>query len=250
MVQNLLVLRFANAIFEPIWNRTHIASVQVTFKEPIGTQGRGGYFDNIGIIRDVMQNHLLQIASLVAMEPPISLDAEAVRDEKVKVLRSAPPLLMENTVLGQYVAGTGEGQTEGYLDDKTVPAGSNCCTYALSTLYFNNARWEGVPFILKCGKALNERKAEVRIQFRTPPGGLFSASDDGATNRNELVLRVQPKEAIYMKMNMKAPGLATHAITSELDLSYKSRFEDSRLPDAYERLILDVMRNDHSNFVR
>lgn len=249
MVQNLLVLRFANAIFEPIWNRTHISSVQIIFKEPIGTNGRGGYFDKIGIIRDVMQNHLLQIASLVAMEAPVSLDAEAVRDEKVKVLRSALPLELDNTVLGQYVAGEGEGKDKGYLDDVTVPKDSTCATFAMCTMWIKNARWEGVPFILKCGKALNERKAEVRIQFKNRPGGLFSSGDTHA-NRNELVLRVQPKEAIYMKMNMKAPGLATHAITSELDLTYKTRFEDSRLPDAYERLILDVMRNDHSNFVR
>jgi glucose-6-phosphate 1-dehydrogenase len=250
MVQNLLVLRFANAIFEPIWNRNHISNVQITFKEPIGTGGRGGYFDDIGIIRDVMQNHLLQIASLVAMEPPISLDAEAVRDEKVKVLRSAKPLTLEESVLGQYVAGKGPGQEEGYLDDNTVPDDSTCATFALCTLYFNNPRWDGVPFILKCGKALNEKKAEVRIQFKECPGNLFASSEDSVANRNELVLRVQPEEAIYMKMNMKAPGLATHAMTGELDMTYNSRFEKTRLPDAYERLILDVLRTDHSNFVR
>jgi glucose-6-phosphate 1-dehydrogenase len=249
MVQNLIVLRFGNSLFEPLWNRSHISSVQITFKEPIGTQGRGGYFDPVGIIRDVMQNHLLQIACLVAMEPPVTLSAEDVRDEKVKVLRSAPPLRLEDTILGQYVAN--EAGDAGYLDDPTVPKDSITPTFAMCVLYFNSARWEGVPFILKCGKGLNERKAEVRIQFKDRPGGLFQGENEskGFAHRNELVMRVQPDEAIYFKMNIKAPGLSTHAVMSELDLSYKTKFEN-RLPDAYERLILDTIRGDHSNFVR
>lgn len=249
MVQNLIVLRFGNSLFEPLWSRSFISSVQITFKEPIGTQGRGGYFDQFGIIRDVMQNHLLQIASLIAMEPPVTLSSEDVRDEKVKVLRSAPPLRLDETILGQYV-GNDNGE-EGYLDDPTVPKDSVTPTFAMCVLHFNSSRWEGVPFILKCGKGLNERKAEIRIQFKDRPGGLFKNESDpkGIASRNELVIRVQPDEAIYVKMNIKAPGLQTHAVMSELDLSYTDRFED-RLPDAYERLILDVMRGDHSNFVR
>jgi len=244
LVQNLMVLRFANSVFEPIWNRHHIASVQITFKEDIGTEGRGGYFDTFGIIRDVMQNHLTQILSLLAMEPPVSLCAEDIRDEKVKLLRACSPVVPADMVIGQYVS---NGKVPGYLEDPGVPKDSTCPTYACAAVHINNARWAGVPFILKCGKALNERKAEVRVQFRNPTNGLFSHVLD----RNELVLRVQPDEAMYMKMNTKVPGLTSEIVLSELDLSYRQRFEAaSSLPDAYERLLLDVVRGDHNLFVR
>lgn len=244
MVKNLMVLRFANVFFGAIWNRQHINNVQITFKEPIGTQGRGGYFDEFGIIRDVMQNHLLQILTIVAMEKPVTLDAEDIRDEKVKVLRAIPPLSLENVLIGQYSA-SADGKEPGYLEDPTVPKGSIAPTFAAAIFHIKNERWEGVPFILKCGKALNEQKCEVRIQLNDPPGNIYKD-----TTRNELVIRVQPQEAVYMKFMNKQPGLANAPVISELDLSYNKRYGDIKIPDAYESLLLDCLRGDKSNFVR
>ena len=251
MVQNLIILRFANTWLEPLWNRNYISNVIITFKEDIGTMGRGGYFDTVGIIRDVMQNHLLQVLSIAAMEPPVCVsgdDGNFVRDEKVKVLRSIAPITLDECVIGQYTANEELGEP-GYLDDETVPAGSNCPTYAAAVLHINNPRWEGVPFVMKAGKGLNERKAEVRIQFKDPPGGanLFQGQE---TPRNELVLRLQPDEAVYMKTNVKMPGLSSKPGQVEMDLSYGQRFAGAKNPDAYTRLILDVLRGKQSGFVR
>merc|ERR1719341_1028638 len=248
MVQNLISLRFSNRIFGPTWNREHIASVLISFKEPIGTQGRGGYFDEFGIIRDVMQNHLLQIFCLVAMEKPVSTHADDIRDEKVKVLKSTQELKLEDCVLGQYVGdpeGEGEAKT-GYLEDPTVPAGSTTPTYAMAVCNINNERWDGVPFILRCGKALNERKAEVRIQYKDVPGDIFK----GQTVRNELVIRVQPNESVYAKVMTKTPGMSFNLEETDLDLTYNTRYKDARLPEAYERLILDVFVGSQMHFVR
>lgn len=223
MVQNLMTIRFGNKIFAPTWNRENIAAVTITFKEPFGTGGRGGYFDEFGIIRDVMQNHLLQILSLVAMEKPASCHPDDIRNEKVKVLKSINSIKLEDTVLGQYVADpNGEGEAKmGYRDDPTVPAGSTTPTYALAVLRINNERWDGVPFILKCGKALNERKAEVRIQYHDVPGDIF----EGKPKRNELVIRVQPGEALYVKMMTKSPGITFDMEETELDLTYGCRYK-------------------------
>ncbi|XP_026531948.1 glucose-6-phosphate 1-dehydrogenase [Notechis scutatus] len=248
MVQNLMVLRFGNRIFGPIWNRDNVACVILTFKEPFGTEGRGGYFDEFGIIRDVMQNHLLQMLCLVAMEKPTSTNSNDVRDEKVKVLKCIKEVKSENVVLGQYVgnpSGKGEAQ-KGYLDDSTVPAGSTTPTFAAAVLYVDNERWDGVPFVLRCGKALNERKAEVRLQFREVPGDIFQQQ----CKRNELVIRVQPNEAVYTKMMTKKPGMFFNPEESELDLTYGNRYKDVKLPDAYERLILDVFCGSQMHFVR
>jgi glucose-6-phosphate 1-dehydrogenase len=248
MVQNLLVLRFGNAIFGPLWNRNYIDNVTITFKEPFGTKGRGGYFDEFGIVRDVMQNHLLQVLCLTAMEKPATNTAEDIRNEKVKVLRSMKPIGLDNVVLGQYVGNpVGEGDAEeGYLDDPTVPKGSVTPTYAMGVFYIRNERWDGVPFIVKCGKALNERKAEVRVQFKDVPGDIF----EDKARRNELVIRLQPNEAIYAKVNLKQPGMSFEPVESELDLTYKRRYTDLYLPDAYERLILDVFSGQQTHFVR
>uniref|UniRef100_A0A8D1PSQ8 Glucose-6-phosphate 1-dehydrogenase n=1 Tax=Sus scrofa TaxID=9823 RepID=A0A8D1PSQ8_PIG len=248
MVQNLMVLRFANRIFGPIWNRDNIACVILTFKEPFGTEGRGGYFDEFGIIRDVMQNHLLQMLCLVAMEKPASTDSDDVRDEKVKVLKCISEVQASNVVLGQYVGNpNGEGEaTRGYLDDPTVPCGSTTATFAAVVLYVENERWDGVPFILRCGKALNERKAEVRLQFRDVAGDIFQQQ----CKRNELVIRVQPDEAVYTKMMTKKPGMFFSPEESELDLTYGNRYKNVKLPDAYERLILDVFCGSQMHFVR
>ncbi|XP_058806018.1 glucose-6-phosphate 1-dehydrogenase isoform X2 [Phymastichus coffea] len=249
MVQNLMTLRFGNRIFSPTWNRDHVASVMITFKEPFGTQGRGGYFDEFGIIRDVMQNHLLQILSLVAMEKPASCHPDDIRNEKVKVLRNIKPVTLKDVVLGQYIGDPEASDPEarlGYLDDKTVPAGSNTPTYAMAKLTINNERWDGVPFLLRCGKALNEKKAEVRIQYRDVPGDIF----DGKGKRNEMVIRVQPGEALYIKMMTKSPGITFDMEETELDLTYSNRYKGMKLPDAYERLILDVFCGSQMHFVR
>lgn len=248
MVQNLIAMRFGNRIFSKTWDRENISSVYITFKEPFGTYGRGGYFDSFGMIRDVMQNHLLQMLSLVAMERPVSNNPERIRDEKVKVLRCMPPIKRSDIVLGQYVGDeNAEGEAKlGYRDDPSVPDDSITETYAMAVLWVNNERWEGVPFFLRCGKALNERKAEVRIQYRDVPGDIFN----GQLKRNELVMRVQPGEAVYLKMMTKQPGMSFDLEETELDLTYKKRYRNAVLPDAYERLILDVFAGSQMHFVR
>jgi len=251
LVDNLMVLRFSNLIFEPLWSRQHIRSVQIIFSEDFGTEGRGGYFDNYGIIRDIMQNHLLQVLALFAMEVPASLDADDVRDEKVKVLRSMETISLDHVVVGQYRAANGN---PGYLDDETVPTGSICPTFAATTLFVNNARWDGVPFLMKAGKALDKRRAEIRVQFRHVPGSIYKDAFGGKANlemaTNELVIRVQPDEAIYLKINNKIPGLGLQLDRTTLDLSYKSTFSSNQIPDAYERLILDAINGDKRLFIR
>ncbi|KAK7381017.1 hypothetical protein VNO78_33541 [Psophocarpus tetragonolobus] len=238
LVQNMLVLRFANRFFMPQWNRDNIANVQIVFREDFGTEGRGGYFDEYGIIRDIIQNHLLQVFCLIAMEKPVSLKPEHIRDEKVKVLQSVLPIKDDEVVLGQY---------EGYRDDPTVPKNSNTPTFATVILRVDNERWEGVPFILKAGKALNSRKADIRIQFKDVSGDIFKSKNQG---RNEFVIRLQPSEAIYMKLTVKQPGLEMQTVQSELDLSYRQRYQGTTIPEAYERLILDTIRGDQQHFVR
>jgi len=253
MVQNIVTLRFSNAWLEPIFNRDHVAAVIITFKEDFGTHGRGGYFDNVGIIRDVMQNHLMQLLSVLCMEPPVKVAghedgvdyAKFVRDEKVKVLQAIEPWKLEDMVIGQY---EGNGKEPGYLDDETVPKGSKQATYAAVKFGINNRRWSGVPFIMKAGKALDEKKVEVRVQFKDPSGAMSMFDEDGIP-RNELVLKLQPSESIYMKMNVKKPGLYTTMLQTELDLSYDERLQ-SPIPDAYTRLVLDVLRNKAATFVR
>ncbi|CAI2350447.1 unnamed protein product [Caenorhabditis sp. 36 PRJEB53466] len=250
MVQNLMVMRFGNRILAPSWNRDHIASVMISFKEDFGTGGRAGYFDTAGIIRDVMQNHLMQILTLVAMEKPASLNAEDIRDEKVKVLKATKVVELKDVVVGQYVANSECPHPEashGYRDDKDVPADSTTPTYALAVLHINNERWEGVPFFLRCGKALNEKKAEVRIQFKEVSGDIYPA---GELKRSELVMRVQPNEAVYMKLMTKKPGMGFGVEETELDLTYNNRYKEVRLPDAYERLFLEVFMGSQINFVR
>lgn len=253
MVQSLMVLRFANLMFGPIWNRNYIRSVMISFKEPFGVAGRAGYFDQFGIIRDVMQNHLMQILCLAAMEKPASLSAEDIRNEKVKVARCIEPVKLEDVVLGQYV-GNPEGQTpeslKGYMDDPQVPRDSRTPTYACAVLRIRNERWDGVPFILRCGKALNERKAEVRVQFGDVPADIFAPNE---VHRNELVMRVQPNEAVYAKLMTKSPGLTTGGFSveeTELDLTYSSRYHGVKVPDAYERLFIDVFTGNQAHFVR
>eukprot|EP00300_Choanocystis_sp_HF-7_P030197 c38967_g1_i1.p1 GENE.c38967_g1_i1~~c38967_g1_i1.p1 ORF type:complete len:513 (+),score=131.34 c38967_g1_i1:1-1539(+) len=243
LVQNMLMLRFSNTMFSAIWNKEHVSCVVITFKEPFGTEGRGGYFDQSGIIRDILQNHLLQVLAIVAMEPPRDGTPEAIRDEKTRVLQSTRAVVLEDTVVGQYVGS--EKDPQGYKDDEGVPKDSITPTFATIVLHIDNDRWRGVPFILKAGKALDERKAEVRVQLRAPE----PCPVDDPPN-NELVIRLQPSEAIYMKVNTKTPGLKNNIMESELDLTYNDRYSNVVIPDAYERLLLDVIRGDHQHFVR
>lgn len=252
LVENLSVLRFSNLVFEPLWSRQYIRNVQLIFSEDFGTEGRGGYFDSYGIIRDIMQNHLLQILALFAMETPVTLDAEDIRNEKVKVLRSMRPLQLENVVTGQYKAHVKGGVTyPGYTDDKTVPKNSLTPTFAAAALFIDNSRWDGVPFLMKAGKALHNRGAEIRVQFRHVPGNIykrnFGTDLDRATN--ELVIRVQPDEAIYLKINNKIPGLGMRLDRSNLNLHYSAKYS-KEIPDAYERLLLDAIEGERRLFIR
>jgi len=245
LIQNLLALRFSNPVFRAIWSREYISCVRISFKEDAGVEGRGGYYDQFGAIRDVMQNHLLQVLSLVAMEQPKSLTDDAIRDAKVAVLKQIKSLTMDRVVTGQYIK---NGDKPGYLDDKTVNKESVTETFCQFVTTINNSRWKGVPFICKAGKALDERRAEVRVQFRQPQDSVYPDSPG-----NELVLRIQPNEAIWMRVNAKKPGLSSfnELVHAELDLTYQQRFDlQDKLPDAYTRLILDALRGDHSLFVR
>ncbi|KAL3008089.1 hypothetical protein AAZX31_07G012500 [Glycine max] len=259
LVENLSVLRFSNLVFEPLWSRNYIRNVQIIFSEDFGTEGRGGYFDHYGIIRDIMQNHLLQILALFAMETPVSLAAEDIRNEKVKVLRSMRPLELENVVVGQYKGHSKGGKSHpAYTDDPTVPKGSLTPTFAAAALFIDNARWDGVPFLMKAGKALHTKRyaifllyLEIRVQFRHVPGNLykrnFGTDLDKATN--ELVLRVQPDEAIYLKINNKVPGLGMRLDRSDLNLLFRARYP-REIPDAYERLLLDAIEGERRLFIR
>ncbi|ODV76897.1 glucose-6-phosphate 1-dehydrogenase [Suhomyces tanzawaensis NRRL Y-17324] len=245
MVKNLLVLRFGNEMFNGVWNKDHIKSIQVSFKEAFGTQGRGGYFDSIGIVRDVMQNHLLQVLTLLTMDRPVSFDPEAVRDEKVKILKAFGELETDDILLGQY-GKSEDGKEPGYLDDETVKSDSKCVTYAALGIQIHNERWEGVPIVLRAGKALDESKVEIRIQFKPVARGMFKE-----IQRNELVIRIQPDEAVYLKINSKIPGISTETSMTDLDLTYSTRYsKDFWIPEAYEALIRDCYLGNHSNFVR
>ena len=241
MVQNIVTLRFANKVFTNLWDTNSIAYVQITFKEKIGTEGRGGYFDEFGIIRDVVQNHLTQVLALIAMEKPRSLSAEDIRNEKVNVLQYIEPVRVEECVIGQYTANSA---MPGYLDDPTVPKGSNCPTFACMRIRINSDRWRNVPFIIKAGKALEDKQVSIRIQFHEEIQPFLNK-----TWRNELVIRAQPDEAMYMKVTAKVPGIGHDVQQTELDLTYGKRF-GVVLPEAYESLINEAMLGSSTNFVR
>jgi glucose-6-phosphate 1-dehydrogenase len=238
-IQNLIVLRSANRIFEPIWNRSHISEVRISFQEDADLKGRGGYFERYGIIRDVMQNHLLQMLSLVAMELPRSFNAEDIRNEKVKVLRRIPAPRADDFLLGQY---------NGYKDEPDVPDDSLTPTFARAALRIENDRWDGVPFVLSAGKALQQRMTEIRIRFRSVPENIFQGAL-GPLEANELVIRVQPDTAIYFRIMNKTPSLQMTLSKCELDMRYASAF-NTVAPEAYESLILDAIHGDKSLFIR
>jgi len=249
VIMNILSQRFANVIFEPMWNKQYIQSVQINWQENLGTGGRGGYFDKFGIIRDIMQNHLLQVLMFITMERPASLSGEDIVKQKTKLLECIPTSKPGDCILGQFTSRifTNYGKQivePGYLDDETVPNDSKCPTYAAVKLDINNERWQGVPFIIKAGKGLNERLCEVRINFKPPPGALYDVPG------NELVMRIQPDEAIYFKVQNKRPGLDMSELdTTVMDMTYSHEFSGVRIADAYERAFLNATRADQSLFV-
>ncbi|MBU3078546.1 glucose-6-phosphate dehydrogenase [Sphingomonas quercus] len=254
-VQNLLALRFGNALFEPMWNAKGIEHVQITVSETVGLEGRAGYYDTSGALRDMVQNHMLQLLALVAMEPPSHFDASAVRDEKVKVLRSLRPIdadhIEKESVIGQYSAGAVAGQVvPGYLEELGKP--SDIETFVALKAHVDNWRWHGVPFYLRTGKRLPSRQSEIFIQFRTVPHSIFGGR--GAhLQPNKLVIRLQPEENIRLLVMAKEPGLDRQGIRLRevpLDLSLTNAFAGARRRIAYERLLLDLIEGDPTLFVR
>jgi glucose-6-phosphate 1-dehydrogenase len=252
-VQNLLVLRFANALLEPLWNAAHIDHVQISVAESIGVGGRADYYDGSGALRDMVQNHLLQLLCLVAMEPPAALDREAVRDEKLKVLQSLRPLTgataLRKTVRGQYGAGLVDGgPVPSYLTELDRP--SHTETFVALKAEVANWRWSGVRFYLRSGKRLATHASEIVVQFRQVPHSVFPGVDDELITPNRLVLRLQPDEGVRLHLVTKQPGpggIRLHP--AELNLSFAETFK-SRLPDAYERLLMDVVQGRPSLFMR
>jgi glucose-6-phosphate 1-dehydrogenase len=248
-VQNLMALRFANALFEPVWNSAHIDHVQITVGETLGVEGRAGYYDTAGALRDMVQNHMLQLLCLVAMEPPTSLEADAVRDEKLKVLKSLTPMQVENTVRGQYRAGASDGgPVRGYLDELGNPA-SRTETFAALKAEIANWRWSGVPFFLRTGKRLPSRVSEIVVSFRPIPHSVFDAGA-GPIAANSLVIRLQPDESVKLCLMVKDPGPGGMRLTEQaLNMSFAEAF-GVRNPDAYERLLMDVVRGNQTLFMR
>jgi glucose-6-phosphate 1-dehydrogenase len=251
-VQNLLVFRFANAIFEPVWNRRYVDQVQITAGEELGIEQRGGYYEEAGILRDMIQNHVLQLLCLTAMEPPVAFDADAVRDEKLKVLRAIVPLdgpeqVRKRVVLGQYREGSVAGMgVPGYQQEKGVAPGSKTPTFVALKLSVNNWRWDGVPFYLRSGKRLPKRATEIAVHFSGLPHSLF---DNGPTQPNVLIIHVQPEEGITLRFAAKVPGEGYRPRMVSMDFRYGTAFGNST-PEAYERLLLDALRGDQTLFTR
>ncbi|NCV64592.1 MAG: glucose-6-phosphate dehydrogenase, partial [Betaproteobacteria bacterium] len=251
-VQNLMVLRFGNAIFEPLWRAPYIKSVQITVAESVGVGSRAGFYDGAGALRDMVQNHLLQLLCIVAMEPPISLDANDVRDEKLKVLRSlkkmTPADVKRDTVRGQYTAGMSDGQAApGYLQEGQVPPDSRTETFVALRTYINNARWAQVPFFLRTGKRMQQRQSEIIIEFAPQAFSVFGPNSLSEPNR--MIISLQPQESIQLGMMVKEPGsgMRMQPVRLGLDLQLSS---DKRRAEAYERLLMDVIKGRLTHFMR
>lgn len=245
IVQNLMVLRFANVLFEPIWNREFIEQIQITWKENIGIEERGGYFDEYGIIRDVVQNHLMQMLALLAMERPAAIESHALRNAKTDVLRAIPPLKLSDLVIGQYTAGR---KQPGYREERDVRPDSITPTFAAMELRIENERWRGVPVLLRAGKGLDRRINEIHARFRAPAVHPFGHTSDPLMG-DHLVIRIHPDEAIELHILNKAPGAGLQLVERELDLRYASAFTHV-IPEAYENLLLDAIEGDKGLFIR
>jgi glucose-6-phosphate 1-dehydrogenase len=253
-VQNLMVLRFGNSIFEPLWRAPHIRSVQITVAESIGVGSRAGFYDGTGALRDMVQNHLLQLLAIVAMEPPVSLDADAVRDEKLKVLRSLKPMTAANVathcVRGQYGSGVADGQAAlDYLSEAQVPANSRTETFVALKAHINNWRWAGVPFFLRTGKRMPHKLSEIAIDFAPPPHSIFQSQGTAAPAGNRLVIRLQPDETVQLHMQAKEPGSGMRLSPVQLNLDLHTAFSERRA-EAYERLLMDVIKGRLTHFMR
>ena len=249
-VQNMLVLRFGNGIFEPIWNRNMVDHVQITVAESLGVEGRAGFYEQSGAIRDIVQNHVLQLVALTAMEPPIDFDAESVRNEKVKVLRAIRTPAPEHVVRGQYGPGFVEGhEVPGYREEDRVAPGSTTETYVAAKLYIDNWRWADTAFYVRTGKRLPRRETTLAIQFKRAPHPPFEIDSEDALRPNVLLIHIQPDEGVSLTMSAKVPGQGMTIRPVHMDFSYGGHFR-SNLPEAYERLILDCMRGDATLFTR
>jgi glucose-6-phosphate 1-dehydrogenase len=240
-VQNLIVFRFANAIFEPIWNRNYIDHVQITVAETVGVESRAGYYDTAGVGRDMLQNHLLQLLTFTAMEPPYAFDARALRDEKVKVLQALHPIQPDETMPAQYI---------GYRNEKGVTSKSQTPTFAAVKLFIDNWRWQGVPFFLRSGKQLADKTTEISIVFKSPPHSLFPLAPGQLLTPNTLTLCIQPDEGMHLRFEAKLPGAGMQRQTVDMNMNYAQDFNGAALPEAYERLLLDALQGDAALFTR